>query len=123
MDLIIGNFKWIMLASGLLTLTMVAAAFAPRALFVSMFGEEPQGALAMLLARNWGVLIGLTGAMLIWGAFHVEARPLVLLVAGASKLTFIGLVLSQPSFRAKAISAVVIDGVMVALFAAYLLAT
>ena len=123
MDLIIGNFKWIMLASGLLTQTMVAAAFAPRALFVSMFGEEPQGALAMLLARNWGVLIGLTGAMLIWGAFHVEVRPLVLLVAGASKLTFIGLVLSQPSFRAKAISAVVIDGVMVALFAAYLLAT
>jgi len=123
MDIILTNFKWIMLAGGLLTLTMVAAAFAPRVLFVSMFGEGPEGALATLLARNWGVLIGLTGAMLIWGAFHVEARPLVLLVAGTSKLTFIGLVLSHPAFRAKAMSAVVIDSVMVALFAVYLLAT
>ena len=121
MDIIISQFKWIMLAGGLLTMTMLQAAFAPRAALGMMFGEEPHSPLSLLLARNWGVLIGLTGAMLVWGAFHAEARPLVLMVAGASKLTFIGLVLSHPPYRRKALVALVVDSVLVALFAAYLL--
>jgi hypothetical protein len=122
MELIVGNFKWIMLAGGLITLSMLSAAVAPRLVFRMMFGDEPDGPLALLLARNWGVLIGLTGAMLVWGAFHAEARTLVLLVAGASKLTFIALVLSHPPYRAKALVPLVVDGALVALFAVYLLA-
>jgi hypothetical protein len=122
MDLIVGNFKWVMLVGGLITLSMLSAAVAPRLTFRMMFGDEPQGPLALLLARNWGALIGLTGAMLVWGAFHPEARTLVLLVAGASKLTFIALVLSHPPYRAKALAPLLVDGLLVALFAAYLLA-
>ena len=122
MDLIISQFKWIMVVGGLLTLTMLQAAVAPRAAFRMMFGDEPDGPLALLLARNWGVLIGLTGAMLVWGAFHTEVRPLVLTVAGLSKLTFIGLVLSHPPYRRKTIVPVIIDGTLVVLFAVYLLA-
>lgn len=122
MNVIVGNFKWVMLVGGLITLSMLGAAVAPRAVFRMMFGQAPEGPLAMLLARNWGVLIGLTGAMLVWGAFHPEARTLVLLVAGASKLTFIGLVLSHPPYREKALVPLAVDGVLVGLFAAYLLA-
>jgi len=121
MDLIVGNFKWVMLAGGLITLSMLGAAAAPRAIFGMMFGDQPDGPLATLLARNWGVLIGLTGAMLVWGAFHPEVRTLVLLVAGASKLAFIGLVLSHPPYRAKALVPLVVDGLLVVLFAVYLL--
>lgn len=123
MEFIVSQFKWIMLAGGLLTMTMLHAAVAPRAAFRMLFGDEPDGPLALLLARNWGVLIGLTGAMLIWGALQPELRPMVLLVAGASKLAFIGLVLSHPPYRRKALVALIVDGVLVALFAAYLLAT
>ena len=119
---ILDQFQWIMLAGGLITMTMLPAAVAPRAAFRMMFGDAPQGPLALLLARNWGVLIGLTGAMLVWGAFHPEVRPLVLVVAGASKLTFIGLVLSHPPYRKKAAVALVVDGLLVVLFAIYLLA-
>jgi hypothetical protein len=122
MDLIVGQFKWVMLVGGLITFSMLVAAVAPRLTFRMMFGDEPEGPLALLLARSWGVLIGLTGAMLVWGAFHPEARTLVLLVAGASKLTFIGLVLSHPPYRAKALIPLVVDGLLVALFAVYLLA-
>ncbi len=122
MDLIVGNFKWVMLAGGLITLSMLLAAAAPRLTFQMMFGDAPEGPLALLLARSWGVLIGLTGGMLIWGAFHPEARTLVLLVAGASKLTFIALVLGEPSYRAKSLVPLLVDGLLVALFAAYLLA-
>jgi len=122
-DFIVAQFKWIMLAGGVLTLTMLQAAIAPRAAFRMLFGDEPAGPLALLLARNWGVLIGLTGAMLVWGAFHPEVRPLVLLVAGASKLAFIALVLSHPPYRRKALVPLVVDGTLVALFAVYLAAT
>jgi hypothetical protein len=123
MDLIVGNFKWVMLVGGLITLSMLSAAVAPRATFRLMFGDEPDSPLALLLARNWGVLIGLTGAMLVWGALHPEVRTLVLLVAGVSKLTFIALVLSHPPYRARSVAPLVVDAVLVALFAVYLLAT
>ena len=122
MEFIVGNFKWVMLVGGLITLSMISAAVAPRLTFRMMFADEPQGPLGLLLARSWGVLIGLTGAMLVWGAFHPEARTLVLLVAGVSKLTFIALVLSHPPYRAKALVPLAVDGALVALFAAYLLA-
>ena len=123
MDLLVAQFKWVMLVGGLLTMSMIQAAIAPRMAFRMMFGAEPSGPLALLLARNWGVLIFLTGSMLVWGAFHAEVRPLVLLVAGGSKLTFIALVLSHPPFRKKAMFALVVDGLLVGLFAAYLVAT
>ena len=123
MDLIVTQFKWIMLAGGLVTLTMLQAVVAPRAAFRTMFGDEPADPLALLLARNWGVLIALTGAMLVWGAFHPEVRTLVLLVAGASKLAFMGLVVCHPPYRRKALVPLVVDGLLVVLFAVYLLAT
>lgn len=123
MDVIVTQFKWIMLVGGLATLSMLQAAVAPRAAFRMMFGDEPAEPLTLLLARNWGVLVALTGAMLLWGAFHPEVRTLVLLVAGASKLAFIGLVLGHPPYRRKAIVPLLVDGLLVALFAVYLIAT
>jgi hypothetical protein len=123
MEFIVAKFQWIMLVGGLITLTMLQAAFSPRAALRVLLGEEPVGPLALLLARNWGVLIALTGAMLIWGAFHPEVRPLVLIVAGSSKLAFIGLVLSHAPFRRKAIVPLIVDGALVALFAVYLSST
>jgi hypothetical protein len=53
--------------------------------------------LAEVVVRSWGVLIALVGAMLICGAYHAAVRPLVLTIAGASKLVFIALVLAQGS--------------------------
>ena len=122
MDIFVGQFKWVMLVGGLLTMTMLQAAIAPRAAFRMLLGEEPQGPLALLVARNWGLLVGASGAMLVWGAFHPEVRTLVLLVSGAGKLSFVLLALSHAPYRRKAIAAIVIDGLLVALFAAYLLA-
>ena len=70
-----------------LTATMVQAAFAPDAALQSNFGETVSGPLAHLVARNWGALIALIGGMLIYGAFNPLQRPLVLIVAGSSKVT------------------------------------
>jgi hypothetical protein len=113
----------IMIVSGLLTLTMLYAAFAPTAAVQSAFGETPQGAMASVVVPNWGVLIGLMGALLIYGALHAPVRNAALIIAGASKIAFIALVLAQGDRYLGGLGvAVAVDSVMVALFALFLVA-
>ena len=120
---IVSSMKWIMLLSGVLTSTMIYAAIAPDAALQSTFGETLSGPLAQIVVRNWGALIALIGAMLIYGAFNPVSRPLVLTVAGISKAVFIGLVLTLGDYLGRQAGvAVVIDAVMIALFAWYLVA-
>lgn len=119
---IVTGIKWIMLASGALTCTMLYAAIAPQSALQSMFGETLEGSLAEIVVRNWGALITLVGAMLIYGAYDPPGRPLILTVAGVSKLIFIGLVLSYGGkyLGHQAGLAIVIDLLMVILYIGYL---
>jgi hypothetical protein len=123
MTWVVSQIKGVMLVSGLLTCTMLYAAFAPQAALRSTFGESLEGPLAEMIVRNWGVLIALVGAMLVHGAFNPAARPQALVVAGLSKIVFILLVLSHGSqfLDNQAGVSILIDTVMVALFCAYLL--
>lgn len=115
-------FAGVMIVSGLLTLTMLYPVFAPEAAMQSMFGEAPRGAALAVVVPNWGILIGLMGALLIYGALHPPSRKLALVVAGASKVAFITLILMQGDRYLSGLgAAVVIDGVMIVLFAAYLI--
>src|SRR4051812_53363 len=84
MNWIIANIQWIMIVSGLLTATMLYATIAPKAALLATFGETLEGPLADIVVRNWGALIALIGAMLIYGAFDPPGRPLILIVAGVS---------------------------------------
>jgi hypothetical protein len=123
MSWIVANIRWIMLASGALTCTMFYAAVAPQKALRGTFGETLQGPLAEIVVRNWGALIGLVGAMLIYGAFDPPGRPLILTVAALSKLTFIALVLvyGRQYLGHQAGVAVVVDSVVVLLFVVYLI--
>ena len=124
MTLVVANIKWIMLVSGLLTCTMLYAAIAPQAALLATFGESLEGPVADVVVRTWGVLIALVGAMLLYGAFQPHTRPLVLSVAGVSKLVFIALVLAQGGrfLSHQAGFAVAADSLMVVLYATYLFA-
>ncbi len=123
MSLIVENMQWIMLVAGLLTLTMLQGVFAPRAAMQAFFGESIESPSAELVVRNWAALVAGGGAMLIYAAFNPEWRPLVLIFTGAGKLVFIALVLAHGGkyLKRQAGVAVMLDSVMVALFAAYLL--
>ena len=118
------SIKWIMLVSGALTCTMVYAAIAPQAMLQSTFGETLNGPLAELVVRNWGALIFLVGVMLVYGAFNAAVRPLVLVVAAASKIIFVALVLSNGSryLQTQAAISIAVDSVMIVVFLAYLVA-
>jgi hypothetical protein len=121
MRAIVANIRWIMLVSGVLTCTMIYATIAPQAALRGNFGETLEGPLAEVVVRNWGVLIALIGGMLIYGAYHAAVRPLVLTIAGASKLVFIALVLAQGGryLGQQVAIAVLIDAVWVVLFVLY----
>ena len=92
---IVANIHRIMILSGLLTMTMIYATLAPDAALRSTFGESVSGPVADIVVRNWGALIALVGATLIYAARKPAVRPLALTVAGASKAVFIALVLSH----------------------------
>ena len=125
MSWIVRNIRWIMVTSGALTSTMIYAAIAPQAALQSTFGAALEGPHAEIVVRNWGALIALVGAMLLYGAFNQPVRRLTLAVAGASKAVFIGLVLAHGALFLghQAGIAIAVDAVMIALFAAYLVVT
>lgn len=115
-------FVGVMVVAGLLTLTMLYATVSPIAAAQSFFGETPEGAMASIVVPNWGVLIGLMGALLLYGAFHAPSRKLALVVAGASKIAFIAFVLAQGDrYLAGLQTAVIVDSIMVVLFVIYLI--
>ena len=124
MSWIVANIHRVMLVSGALTVTMIYAAIAPDAALRSTFGESVSGPVADIVVRNWGALIALVGAMLIYAARRPAARPMALAVAGASKAIFIALVLSHGGrfLGFQAGIAVVVDLVWVAVFAFYFFA-
>ncbi|MEL7185358.1 MAG: hypothetical protein AAFN50_02840 [Pseudomonadota bacterium] len=121
MNLITNNIKWIMLVSGMLTASLLAAAVAPTWTLMMMFGESLDGALSNIIVRNWGALVGLVGLLLIYGAFDSSVRKPVLLVAAFSKITFIGLVfLYGGEYLSKVAVSVAFDTLVVLLFILYL---
>ena len=122
MNAFTNNFKWVMVVSGVLTTTMLYAAIAPDASLRSNFGEAIDGPLAQIVVRNWGVLIGLVGLMLIYGAFSQVNRRMALVVATLSKLAFIALVLTlgRQFLQFQVGTAVIVDSIMIVLFLAYL---
>ena len=123
MDWIVSKIKWILLVSGLLTCSMFYAAIAPQAALLSNFGESLEGPLIEIVVRNWGALITLMGVLLLYGAFNPPSRPLIVTVAGFSKLVFIGLVLTygRHYLGHQVGLAIAIDGVAVLLFLGYLI--
>lgn len=114
--------KWIMLVAGLLTLTMIFVVVAPEAAMRKNFGIGIDSPAMEIVVRNWGALIALIGAMLVYGAFNPAVRPLVLTVAAVSKAVFIALMLTKGrAYLGLDIgAAVVIDSIEVVLFTLFL---
>jgi len=125
MKWIIAKFKWIMLITGVLTASMFYYAIAPNAALRSAFGQGLEGPLAELIVRNWGVLVGLVGLMLVYGAFVPPARRLVLSIAALSKAAFVTLLLTvgRDYIGQRIGIALWVDSFEAVLFTAYLLTT
>ena len=121
MNIVSKYIKWIMLVSGVLTCTMLYAAIDPQAALLNTFGASVSSPLAELIVRNWGVLIFLIGAMLIYGAYKPVHRKLVIIVAAISKIAFIGFVVTiGDQYLSTAGIAIAVDSGFLFLFFLYL---
>jgi hypothetical protein len=102
---------------------MIFPMVAPRSSFKFMFGEIADGPLGVLLTRNWGQMIFATGLLLIYAAYHEEARLPILVFAAFTKLSFASLVIFNAGRYARklAMQVAVGDLIMVVLFVWYLL--
>ena len=123
MSFIIKNIKWVMLVSGALTFTMFYGLIAPQAALLSMFGASFNGTLETIIIRSWSALVGLMGAILIYGAFSEKYRTFCISIAAFSKVVFVLLVISSgQEFLGKAAPAVGMDCFVIALAVFYLVA-
>lgn len=123
MGILVDNIQWVLLAAGLLTCSMIQATIAPRAMVRTYFGEAPDSPQFDLVVRNWGMLITAAGALLIWASFAPDVRLAAIALAIVTKTAFIALMLGSGVMKRQAWVALVVDTIMIVLFAAYLLAT
>ena len=123
MGWILRNIDWILVVSGVVTSTMLVQALAPRFAFKFIFGEDSPGAVSALIGRSWGAMIFASGLMLIYAAYHPEARLPILLYSIAGKLGFVALVFVEPRFRnARALPMALGDLLIVVVLIWYLIA-
>ena len=123
MDFIIKNIKWVMLVSGVLTFTMCYGLFAPQAALESMFGVSFSGTLETIVVRSWCALVGLMGAILIYGALDDKSRVFAISVATVSKVIFVSLVMFYgQEFLGKVGPAIAMDCITIALAVLFLVA-
>ncbi|PHY12477.1 hypothetical protein CSW58_12350 [Caulobacter sp. B11] len=120
MSWIVEHYQIVLVISGLLTLTMLQFVISPGRAMRSTYGEALEGPLADVIVRGWGLLIGLTGGMLIWAAYHPETRDLAVGAAVISKVFYMGSLLAKGGRFIKGFSGVtvLIDVAMVLLLIA-----
>jgi hypothetical protein len=113
--------KPILLITGLVAASMLAALFAPATVLSQLFAEPPSDAVSLALMRHWGLLVFCFGALLIYAAYHPEARKPVLVVTIIEKIALVlGILFLPLALRSGAYVAAASDATFTALYLLYL---
>ena len=120
--MIAAKIELILLITGLATAGALLLFLAPVTLMKILFGQAPADALSLLIARHWGLLVFLIGALLIYAAYHVEVRVPALIVAIAEKVAFaFGMFISPFRSRPAVLVMALADAGMAAMYITYLI--
>jgi len=111
----------ILLLTGLATAGAVVLFLLPATMMKMVFGQAPSDALSILIARHWGLLVCLVGALLVYAAYHAEIRVPTLIVAIVEKAAIaLGMLLSPLRRRPTVLVMAVTDAGMAAVYLMYL---
>lgn len=121
MAFIADNIFWILLVSGVITSSMLVAVVAPRLVFQQFFGTILDGPLGNAIMRNWGLVIGMSGLLLIYAAYDETVRTPIMLFSIVGKLFFSVQVFAAGSALKAARGGALIDLVIGLVFCAYLI--
>ena len=117
-----GQIEWILLITGLATAGALVLFLAPVTMMKMVFGQAPADALSLLIARHWGLLVCLVGALLIYAAYHAEIRVPTLIVAIVEKAAIaLGMLLSPLCRRPTVLVMALADAGMAAVYLVYLI--
>jgi hypothetical protein len=112
----------VLAVTGVLTLLAGAGILAPKPLFRAFFDLSLTDATSIFVARHWSLLIALVGALLLYAAYHPEARAPILVVAAAEKIALGLLVFIAPLRKRMLTVAIVTADVIMALLYVLILA-
>ena len=119
--MIAAHIELILWLTGLTTAGALVLFLAPGTMLKLLFGRAPADPLGLLLARHWGLLVGLVGALLIYAALHAEVRVPTLIVAIGEKAAFaLGVLTSPFRRRPTALVMALADAGMAAVYVIYL---
>jgi hypothetical protein len=115
------HIELILLITGLATGGVLVVCVAPVPVLKALFGQAPSDALCLFIARHWGLLVCLVGALLVYAAYHAEVRVPTLIVAIVEKVALVLGVLISPFRRRPAVLAIALaDALMSAVYLMYL---
>jgi hypothetical protein len=80
------HIEIILIVSGAATAVALLQFIAPKPVLRMIFGAAPTDAVSVALARHWGLLVFLIGALLIYAAFHPAVREPAVVVAAIEKI-------------------------------------
>jgi len=110
------------MVTGALTAAAIVQFIAPVQVLRVIFGKAPVDAPSLALARHWGLLIFLVGALLIYAAFHPAVRGPAVLLAAIEKIALGVGVLSTALRRHPAATAIAAGDSIIALIYLFYLA-
>jgi hypothetical protein len=103
------HIKIILIVTGMLTAAAILQFVAPTAMLRMIFGEAPKDRPGLALARHWGLLIFLFGALLIYCAFNPGMRTPVTSAAAIEKIA-LGVGVLGTSLRQHPVAAAIAAG-------------
>ena len=110
----------ILLITGLLTTLAIVMFAAPRRGLKLLFGVEQPEPGALFVARHWGLLVALIGALLVVAAYEPGMRGPAMAVAAVEKLAGAALVLCTLTPRTAAATMIAAgDAAMAVLYLLY----
>jgi hypothetical protein len=99
----------ILIVTSALTAVALLQFIAPVPMLRMIYGDTPTDEISLVLARHWGLLIFLIGALLIYAAFHPAVRTPAILLA-AIKMIALGVGVFGTSLRTHPVAAAIAAG-------------
>jgi hypothetical protein len=103
------HIELILIVTGALTAIALLQFVAPASVLRMIYGEAPTDEVCLALARQWGLLTFLVGALLVYAAFHPSVRGPAMVIAVIEKAA-LGLGVFGTSLRTQSAAAAIAAG-------------
>src|SRR6516165_12219984 len=107
--MISAHIELILIVTGAITAIALLQLIAPVLVLRTIFGAAPTDEVGLAVARHWGLLTFLVGALLVYAAFHPSVRGPAIVIAVIEKAA-LGLGVFATSLRTHSAAAAVAAG-------------